>query len=74
MNSKEEKEKPQQLNVDSEDFEKAARILSSLIIEGISLSSESLRLMLERAFSNLSETQINELIKTFSKNGENNNE
>lgn len=74
MNSKEEKEKTEEIALVSGDFEDAARILSSLMIEGISLSSESLRLVLKGAFPNLSETQINELIKTFSKNGDNHNE
>jgi len=57
-----------------EEFDNAARILSSLMIEDISLSLESLRLVLKESFPNLSEDQINELVKTFSKNGGNINE
>jgi len=65
MNSKEEREKP---------FEVAAEILSSLAIENIKFSSESLRNLLSETFPDLSKNQIQELVKIFSKEGENNHE
>jgi len=75
MNSKEEKEKALgMLRSKSNSFETAAMILSSLKIEGIGFFPETLEKLLLETFPDLSKDQIEELVKIFSKNGENRNE
>ena len=74
MNFKEEKEKSWGISPPSkgaEDLETAARILSSLGVEGITFPPAVLRELLLRNFPGLSEVQVEELVKIFSKNGEN---
>jgi len=77
MNFKEEKEKSRGISSPPkgvEDFETAARILSSLGIEGITFYSATLRELLSQTFPGLPEAQVERLVKIFSKNGENKNE
>ena len=74
MNSKEEREKPLKVDLLSNSFETAARILSSLKIEHIDFSPGVLRNLLLETFPDLSKDQIQELVKIFSKDGENNHE
>jgi ribosome recycling factor len=74
MNSKEEREKPLKVDLLSNSFETAARILSSLKIEHIDLSPGVLKKLLSETFPDLPEEQIQELVKIFSKEGENNHE
>jgi len=73
VNSKEEgKEFLEGLS--SVNFETAARILSSLAIEGIKFFPATLKSLLLETFPDLSKSQIKELVEVFSKRGENNNE
>jgi len=73
MNSKEEREEPLEI-LPPNSFETAARILSSLKIEHIDFSPAVLKNLLLETFPDLSKDQIQELIKIFSKNGEDNHE
>ena len=68
MSSKEKKAPPKEIGCVPPDFEDALNILSSLGIEEITFSSEKLRKLLGQCFPNLSEDQVESLVKIFSKN------